>query len=69
MKLVIAEKPSVAQNIADVLDAKRRQEGYLEGNNYLVSWCYGHLAGLSDPTAYGAQYKAKQLLQMCTRLF
>ena len=57
MKLVIAEKPSVAQNIADVLDAKRRQEGYLEGNNYLVSWCYGHLAGLSDPTAYGAQYE------------
>ena len=39
-KLVIAEKPSVAQSIAAVLGAKQRHDGYLSGNGYLVSWCY-----------------------------
>ena len=46
MKLVIAEKPSVAQSIAAVLGAFKRCDGYLEGNDYLVSWCFGHLAEL-----------------------
>lgn len=45
-RLVIAEKPSVAQSIAKVLKAKNRKDGYLEGNGYLVSWCVGHLVGL-----------------------
>lgn len=44
MRLVIAEKPSVAQSIAVVLNAKKRHDGYLEGGGYLVSWCFGHLA-------------------------
>ena len=43
-RLVIAEKPSVAQSIASVLGAVNRKDGYLEGGGYLVSWCFGHLA-------------------------
>ena len=42
-RLVIAEKPSVAQAYAKVLGATNRNDGYLEGNGYLVSWCIGHL--------------------------
>ena len=41
--LVIAEKPSVARSIAGVIGADQKQDGYLEGNGYLVSWCIGHL--------------------------
>ena len=55
-KLVIAEKPSVAQSIAAVLGAKQSNSGYLSGNGYLVSWCFGHLAELSDASAYNADY-------------
>lgn len=56
MRLVIAEKPSVAQSIAAVLNAKKRHNGYLEGSGYLVSWCFGHLAELADAAAYNADY-------------
>ncbi|MBR2423030.1 MAG: DNA topoisomerase III, partial [Oscillospiraceae bacterium] len=56
MRLVIAEKPSVAQSIAVVLNAKKRHDGYLEGSGYLVSWCFGHLAELADAAAYNADY-------------
>lgn len=52
MKLVIAEKPSVALSIAKVLGATKRHEGYMEGGGYLVSWCFGHLLGLADPEMY-----------------
>ena len=55
-KLVIAEKPSVAQSIATVLGAKQRNSGYLSGNGYMVSWCFGHLAELSDASAYNDDY-------------
>ena len=55
-RLVIAEKPSVAQNIAAVLGAKTRKDGCLEGNGYLVSWCIGHLAGLASADAYDEKY-------------
>ena len=55
-KLVIAEKPSVAQSIAAVLGARYRNSGYLSGNGYMVSWCFGHLAELSDASAYNADY-------------
>ena len=57
MILVIAEKPSVAQTIAAVLEAKEKKDGFLTGNGYLVSWCVGHLVGLSEAAAYGEQYK------------
>ena len=56
MKLVLAEKPSVAQSIAKVLDATKREDGYLEGNGYVVSWCVGHLVELSQPEAYDEKY-------------
>ena len=48
MKLVIAEKPSVAQAIAHVLGATARKDGYTEGGGWLVSWCVGHLVGLAQ---------------------
>ena len=57
MRLVIAEKPSVAKNIADVLGADNRQDGYFEGNDYLVSWCVGHLIELAQPESYGEKWK------------
>lgn len=56
MRLVIAEKPSVAQSIAAVLGAKARHDGYLEGSGYIVSWCFGHLAELADAAVYNADY-------------
>ena len=56
MKLVIAEKPSVAQSLARVIGANKRQEGYLEGNGYLVSWCVGHLVELSAPERYDERF-------------
>ena len=56
MKLVVAEKPSVAQSLAAVLGAKEKKDGYLEGGGWLVSWCVGHLVELAQPEAYGEQY-------------
>lgn len=57
MELVIAEKPSVAQSIAAVLGATQRKDGYLEGNEYLVSWCVGHLVELAQPESYEEAWK------------
>ena len=57
MKLVLAEKPSVAQSIAKVLGVTNRQDGYLEGNGYIVSWCVGHLVELAQPEAYDERYR------------
>ena len=57
MQLVIAEKPSVAKSIADVLGAIDRQDGYFEGGGYIVSWCVGHLIELAEPESYGDQWK------------
>ena len=56
MKLVLAEKPSVAQSIAKVLGATKREDGYLQGNGYIVSWCVGHLVELAQPEAYDPRY-------------
>ena len=55
-QLVIAEKPSVAAAIGRVLGAKERREGYLEGNGYLISWCYGHIAEFAMPESYDERY-------------
>ena len=55
-KLVIAEKPSVAQTIAAVLGAKMKKDGYLEGGGYIVSWCVGHLVELAPADAYDERY-------------
>ena len=56
MRLVIAEKPSVAQSLAAVIGANARKDGYLEGNGWRVSWCVGHLAGLADADSYDPKY-------------
>jgi DNA topoisomerase-3 len=55
-RLVVCEKPSVAKSIAAVLDAKKREDGYLFGNGFIVSWCFGHLAELADADAYDEKY-------------
>ena len=57
IQLVIAEKPSVARSIAAVIGAEKKQDGYLEGNGYLVSWCIGHLVSLADAGAYDERFK------------
>ena len=51
MKLVLAEKPSVAMSLSKVIGSNQRGDGYMEGNGYLVSWCMGHLVELSQPEA------------------
>ena len=59
---IIAEKPSVARDIARIVGANTRQDGYLEGNGYMVTWAMGHLITLAMPEAYGfAAYKAEDL--------
>ena len=59
---IIAEKPSVARDIARVVGANSKQDGYMEGNSYLVTWAMGHLIALAMPEAYGfSAYKAEDL--------
>ena len=59
---IIAEKPSVARDIARIVGATNKQDGYLEGNNYFVTWAMGHLIALAMPEAYGfSAYKAEDL--------
>ena len=54
-QLVVSEKPSVGAAYAKVLGATNRQDGYWEGNGYLVSWCIGHLVELAPPNVYDAK--------------
>lgn len=62
MKVIIAEKPSVARCIAAIVGATSKQDGYLEGNGYVVTWAFGHLVGLAMPEAYGfAGFKRENL--------
>ena len=59
---IIAEKPSVARDIARIVGAKSKQEGYMEGSGYLVTWAMGHLIALAMPEAYGfSAYKREEL--------
>ena len=57
MKLIIAEKMSVAKSIASALGVTSRADGYFEGGGWLISWCIGHLVGLADAAAYDDRYK------------
>lgn len=57
MRLVIAEKPSVAAAYAAALGVKGKKDGYTEGNGYIISWCIGHLVELAEAAAYGEQYR------------
>lgn len=56
MRVILAEKPSVAQSIAAVLGADQKKNGYLQGENDIVSWCIGHLIELAPPEIYDARY-------------
>ena len=64
MKVCIAEKPSVAREIADILGAKQKKEGYYEGNGYQVSWTFGHLCTLKEPHDYTPDWKQWSMLQL-----
>lgn len=57
MKVCIAEKPSVAREIAEIIGAKTRREGYYEGNGFCVTWTFGHLCTLKEPHEYAPQWK------------
>jgi len=57
MKLIITEKSSVGQAYAKVLGVKNREDGYLEGNGYIVSWCVGHLVEMSEPEECNEKFK------------
>jgi len=64
MKVCIAEKPSVARDIAAVLGARTKREGYLEGNGYQVSWTFGHLCTLKEPHDYTERWKRWEMYQL-----
>ncbi|QCX53735.1 type IA DNA topoisomerase [Elizabethkingia sp. JS20170427COW] len=64
MKLCIAEKPSVARDIAKVLGATTPKQGYMEGNGYWVTWTFGHLCTLKEPHDYSPQYKSWNLFSL-----
>ncbi len=64
MKLCIAEKPSVAREIAQILGAKTRRDGYFEGNGYQVSWTFGHLCTLKEPNDYTDRWKYWNLREL-----
>ena len=57
MQLIICEKPSVGMAIASALGIETKKDGYIEGKDFLVSWCIGHLAELSKPSCYGSEYE------------
>lgn len=61
LALVLAEKPSVARDIARVLNCKKKGNGYLEGNKYIVTWALGHLVTLADPEEYNKKYRTWDL--------
>lgn len=56
-KLIIAEKSSVGQSIAKVLGITNKENGYMEGDNYICSWASGHLVTLSKPSKYDEKFK------------
>jgi DNA topoisomerase III len=64
MKVCIAEKPSVARDIAEVLGAKQRKEGYYEGNGYQVTWTFGHFCTLKEPHDYTERWKSWRLEEL-----
>ena len=69
MKVIIAEKPSVARQIASIVGATIRKEGYLEGNGYTVTWAFGHLVGLAMPESYGYKGFHKENLPILPEVF
>lgn len=64
MKVCVAEKPSVAREIASVLGATQRRDGYLEGNGYCVTWTFGHLCTLKEPHEYNEHWKGWRMSEI-----
>ncbi|MFD1446426.1 type IA DNA topoisomerase [Oceanobacillus profundus] len=58
VQLILAEKPSVAKNIADALKIKTKKDGYFEGNNYIITWAFGHLVELYDAKDYDGKMRS-----------
>lgn len=58
MKLIVTEKPSVAKDIAKVLNINKSRDGYMENNEYIITWCIGHLIQLAYPEEYDSKYKS-----------
>lgn len=69
MKIIIAEKPSVAKSIAAIVGANNKKEGYMEGNGYAVTWAFGHLVGLAMPEHYGIAGFQKENLPILPQEF
>lgn len=69
MKVIIAEKPSVARSLAAIVGATEKREGYIEGNDYAVTWAFGHLVGLAMPEAYGVKGFDKDSLPILPPVF
>lgn len=69
MKIIIAEKPSVAKSIAAIVGANNKKEGYMEGNGYAVTWAFGHLVGLAMPENYGITGFQKENLPILPKEF
>ena len=69
MKVIIAEKPSVAQQIAAVVGATARRDGYIEGGGYAVTWAFGHLVGPAMPEAYGLEGFRRENLPILPETF
>ena len=69
MKTIIAEKPSVAREIARIVGASKREEGYFSGNGYAVTWAYGHLVQLTMPEGYGIHGFAREHLPILPDTF
>jgi len=69
MKTIIAEKPSVAKEIASLLDVSEKRDGYLTGNGYFVTWAFGHLIGLAMPEEYGISRFQKEILPIIPNPF
>jgi DNA topoisomerase-3 len=69
MIAVIAEKPSVARDIATILGATQKNDGNISGNGYIVTWAFGHLVGLAMPDAYGIENFRRENLPILPQLF
>ncbi|MCS2713650.1 DNA topoisomerase III [Bacteroides thetaiotaomicron] len=69
MKIIIAEKPSVAKSIAAIVGANNKKDGYIEGNGYAVSWAFGHLVGLAMPEHYGIEGFKRENLPILPKEF
>ena len=69
MKIIIAEKPSVAKSIAAIVGANNKKDGYIEGSGYAVTWAFGHLVGLAMPEHYGIESFKRENLPILPKEF